>query len=120
MILANVSDAAVGHAAEVLKAPQAQGQAPELYLLLLFAGIVLVGILVLMLRYAKGTQQTFLEYVNSQSEKEEKRFEAFQRMTEDNNAFNQKNLETVVACATRCEATLRDIDRWRDRSIGSA
>lgn len=110
MIFAQVSDAAAGHAADVLKAPQAQGQAPELYLLLLFAGLVIAGIVGLMLRYAKGTQASFVEYVREQTK-------TFKDMNDANNAQAQKNLETVVACATRCEATLRDFDRHHGRSI---
>lgn len=116
MIFAQLSDAAAGAAADVLKAPAAQGAEPQLYLVLLFAGLMIAGIVGLMLRYARGMHTSFVEYVQSHDVAEDQRMRVVQEINDRNNAQAQKNLETVVACATRCESTLRDIDRWHNRS----
>lgn len=106
-MIAALSDEAVQQIAEVVQATEAQGKAPELYLLLLFSGLVIVLIVLLMLRYAKEAQLTFSNYVQSHEVAEDQRMRTMENMANACHAQANKHIELVVGVANRCEAALR-------------
>ena len=106
-MLAAWSDDAIEQLADVVQATDAQGKAPELYLLLLFAGLIISLVVLLMLRYAKETHSSFVAYVQNHENAEDKRMQTMENMANACHAQATKHIELVGGVANRCEAALR-------------
>ena len=110
-MFAALSDEAVQQIAEVVQATDAQGKAPELYLLLLFAGLIISLVVLMMLRYAKENQQAFVDYVKGHEKAEDQRMATMENMANACHAQASKHIELVVGVANRCESALRRFEQ---------
>ncbi len=104
MLLAAIADdpEALQAIAEVVKAVEAQKQAPELYLVLLFAAVVAVVSIVFVYK-SHGQIGTV---VQKNSDKEDVRMQTMRSMQDASLEQHRENITTTATIAGRCEHTL--------------
>lgn len=106
MLTEGLPDVALNQIAEVVKATGAQQQAPELYIVLLFAGVVTILGGSVFLHYVKNRDTAFMSHIEKYGEAEDRRMAQLQTMQTNCHTQAATNLKLAVETVSECKGVI--------------